>query len=59
MKEELMECGCVNPIACPDCKGTGYVRKRTSEKNDNSDIPEIIEVGVVNLASSVQKGSYF
>ncbi|HBI33597.1 MAG TPA: hypothetical protein DEA43_00560 [Candidatus Moranbacteria bacterium] len=57
--EELVECGCINPIACKDCKGTGYVRKRTFEEKDNLDIPETSEIGIVNLASSTQKGAYF
>jgi hypothetical protein len=53
--ENLVECGCINPIACDECKGTGVVRVK---KHKTIEV-RTDQVVVTDLASpSTRKGSY-
>jgi hypothetical protein len=51
----LVACGCINPIACDVCKGTGLVRSEDSDLLLSADDVQINVPGVANLAPMEEK----
>lgn len=54
---ELVVCGCINPIACNECKGTGCVRIKKDEVDDSFSLQGTYP-GIVNLSRTKRKGAY-
>ena len=54
-KSDLEECGCVNPKACPDCHGSGYVKKGSILASDRIIAEHLAEQGFVGEDPAIRK----